>query len=80
MFLGTPQIYGLGYRLFSRQFCKLNSYALIFEILYSVEFQMLTYCDSGDITKSSHADHVVAQARPNVIFNTASPHAYGEFS
>lgn len=32
---------------------------------------------SGDITKASHVDHVVAQAKPNVIFNTASPHAYG---
>ncbi|KAG0645588.1 Sterol-4-alpha-carboxylate 3-decarboxylating [Hyphodiscus hymeniophilus] len=30
----------------------------------------------GDITKSSHVDHVVSQVKPNVIFNTASPHAY----
>lgn len=36
------------------------------------------HCASGDITKSAHVDHVVAQTKPNVIFNTASPHAYGK--
>lgn len=30
----------------------------------------------GDITKRNHCRHVVQQVKPNVIFNTASPHAY----
>ncbi|KUJ09552.1 NAD(P)-binding protein [Mollisia scopiformis] len=30
----------------------------------------------GDVTKRDHCRHVVQQVKPNIIFNTASPHAY----
>jgi hypothetical protein len=30
----------------------------------------------GDITKAEHVDNLIDQIKPNVIINTASPHAY----
>jgi sterol-4alpha-carboxylate 3-dehydrogenase (decarboxylating) len=39
------------------------------------KFDGVTYI-IGDITNLNHCRHIVSQVRPNVIFNTASPHAY----
>jgi sterol-4alpha-carboxylate 3-dehydrogenase (decarboxylating) len=52
-----------------------TSVAVMSRSPFKRRFSNVTY-HLGDITKSEHVDNLICQLKPNVIVNTASPHAY----
>lgn len=80
-FIGTALVIGgsgfLGHHivreLLNEPTC--TSVAVMSRSPFQKRYHGVTY-HIGDITIPEHVQHIMSQVKPNVIFNTASPHAY----
>ncbi|KAF8848967.1 NAD(P)-binding protein [Acephala macrosclerotiorum] len=60
---------------FLRKEPSVTSISVMCRSPFKNKFEGVTY-HIGNITNLDHCRHVIQQLKPNVIFNTASPHAY----